>query len=118
MPQVLVHFDQATLNAIDRITAAAKRKRAAKYTNGNRTRSTTSEPGTLPKSGRNEAIRDLVGRAARTGREASRAAAQAAMTPKIICPSSSPSNARVCRRSFHCLTNLSLSNEPVYIDKS
>ncbi len=28
MPQVLVHFDEATLNAIDRIAPAAKRKRA------------------------------------------------------------------------------------------
>lgn len=28
MPQVLVHFDDATLKAIDRIAPAAKRKRA------------------------------------------------------------------------------------------
>lgn len=28
MPQVLIHFDEATLNAIDRIAPAAKRKRA------------------------------------------------------------------------------------------
>lgn len=28
MPQVLVHFDKATLNAIDRIAPAAKRQRA------------------------------------------------------------------------------------------
>ena len=28
MPQVLVHFDEATLKAIDRIAPAAKRKRA------------------------------------------------------------------------------------------
>ena len=28
MPQVLIHFDEATLKAIDRIAPAAKRKRA------------------------------------------------------------------------------------------
>jgi metal-responsive CopG/Arc/MetJ family transcriptional regulator len=28
MPQVLVHFDEATLKAIDRVAPAAKRKRA------------------------------------------------------------------------------------------
>jgi metal-responsive CopG/Arc/MetJ family transcriptional regulator len=28
MPQVLIHFDESTLNAIDRIAPAAKRKRA------------------------------------------------------------------------------------------
>jgi metal-responsive CopG/Arc/MetJ family transcriptional regulator len=28
MPQVLVHFDQATLKAIDRVAPAAKRQRA------------------------------------------------------------------------------------------
>ena len=28
MPQVLIHFDDATLKAIDRIAPAAKRKRA------------------------------------------------------------------------------------------
>jgi metal-responsive CopG/Arc/MetJ family transcriptional regulator len=28
MPQVLVHFDEATLRAIDRVAPAAKRKRA------------------------------------------------------------------------------------------
>jgi len=28
MPQVLIHFDEATLQAIDRIAPAAKRKRA------------------------------------------------------------------------------------------
>ena len=28
MPQVLVHFDEATLQAIDRVAPAAKRKRA------------------------------------------------------------------------------------------
>jgi len=28
MPQVLIHFDEATLKAIDRVAPAAKRKRA------------------------------------------------------------------------------------------
>jgi hypothetical protein len=28
MPQILIHFDEATLNAIDRIASAAKRNRA------------------------------------------------------------------------------------------
>ena len=80
MPQVLIHFDDATLKAIDRIAPAAKRKRAdfirqavkdaifrqetdrmREAIGSNRTPPTVPTLGISPRNGRNEAVRDLVG---------------------------------------------------------